>query len=71
MLKIIAVVLLLIIGSAVAPMAQEETELITARGFGGTQEQALEQASFHAVIQVVENNFASHKAYAAHNEEIR
>jgi len=62
---------LLILGSAAALMAQDDTELITARGFGGTQEQALEQASYHAVIQVVENNFASHKAYAAHKEDIR
>ena len=69
-LKIIVPILFFILWGP-APFAQEETEIVTARGFGDTQEKALEQASYHAVIQVVENNFASHQAYAAHKEDVR
>ena len=70
LLKIIVPILFSILWGT-APFAQEATEIVTARGFGGTQAKALEQASYHAVIQVVKKNFASHKAFAAHEEEIR
>ena len=69
--KIIVPALFLILWVSTGPFAQEETEIVSARGFGGTKEKALEQASFHAVIRVVENNLGSQKAYAAHKEEIR
>jgi len=71
LLNTIVPALFLILWVSAGPFAQEETEMVTARGFGGTQEKALEQAAYYAVTQVVEKNFASHQAYAAHKEEIR
>ena len=69
--KIMVPILFCVLWSSAGPFAQEETEFVTARGFGGTQEAALEQASYYAVLQVIENYLGSQKAYVAHKEEIR
>jgi len=51
--------------------AQEETVLVTASGFGGTRDKALEQAGYHALVRLAEKHFASQKEFAAQNEKIR
>lgn len=61
---------ILLWGSAFA-FAQEETVIVSASGFGGTREKALDQAAYHVVIRVVEKKFASQKAYGTHQTEIR
>ena len=69
--KAICLLFLFVIWGSAASVAQEETVIISASGFGGTQEKALEQAAYHAVIKVVEKKFASQKAYGTHQNEIR
>ena len=69
--KAICLLFLFIVWSPAASVAQEETVIISASGFGGTEEKALEQAAFHAVIKVVEKHFSMKKAYGAHQNEIR
>ena len=44
--------------------AQEDTVLVTAAGFGSTREDALEQASMHAVIITAEKQFRPKQAFA-------
>ena len=63
------VIVLLFLGSFNLS-AQEDTVLVTAAGFGGTREKALDQASMHAVIITAEKNFASMKAFAAIEKEV-
>jgi hypothetical protein len=69
--KAICLLTLFVIWGSATSVAQEETVIISASGFGGTEEKALEQAAFHAVIKVVEKHFSMKKAYGAHQNEIR
>lgn len=51
--------------------AQEEVAMVTASGFGATEEKALEQASFHAVILTVDKSFAQNKVFAGLKNDVR
>jgi len=51
--------------------AQEEIISVTASGFGATEEKALEQASFHAVVLTVDKTFAQNNVYAGIKNDVR
>ena len=50
--------------------AQEDTVLVTAAGFGSTREDALEQASMHAVIITAEKQFRPKQAFATIEKDL-
>jgi len=50
--------------------AQEDTVLVTAAGFGSTREEALDQASMHAVIITAEKQFRTRQAFAAVEKDL-
>ncbi len=67
----ICLLFVIILWGSTFAFAQGETVIVSASGFGGTREKALDQAAYHAVIRVVEKKFASQKAYGTHQNEIR
>jgi len=63
------VMVLLILGSFNLS-AQEDTVLVTAAGFGSTREDALDQASMHAVIITAEKQFRAKQAFATVEQDL-
>lgn len=69
-MKITGLAMVLLFLGSINLSAQEDTVLVTAAGFGGTPEKALDQASMHAVIITAEKQFAAKKAFAAIEKEV-